>query len=113
MNDYQPQGGREPGLKGMVNTREPLLNVVNIDKPKGLNRRQTDGLEPKGQWPGRGAITSPLTDSEPPAKRRDLNLSGLQAERGKPDVLPRGKVSRKASRWDGGYGMVEEAKAIL
>jgi hypothetical protein len=27
--------------------------------------------------------------------------------------LPLGKVSRKASRWGGGYGRMEEAKAIL
>ena len=46
----------------MVNTCEPLLNVVNNNKPKRLCRRKTARLEPKGKWPGSGALTSPLTD---------------------------------------------------
>ena len=56
-DDCQPQGGREPGSNGRVNTSEPLLNVVNRNKPKRLIR-----LGPKGTWPGSGVGLSPLTD---------------------------------------------------
>jgi hypothetical protein len=37
---------------------ESLLNVVTNDKPKRLNHRKIGWLEPKGKWPGRGAIFS-------------------------------------------------------
>ena len=48
--DGQHRGGREPGWGGRFNRREPLLNVVNENKPKVLrvparNRR----LGPKWQ----------------------------------------------------------------
>jgi hypothetical protein len=57
----------------MVKTSEPLINVVNENKPKVLrvparNRR----LGPKGKGPGIGAVNSPIADGALPAKRRNL-----------------------------------------
>jgi len=40
--DYQPQGGRERGLEGMVNSGEPLLNRRDNEQAKEATR-----LEPK------------------------------------------------------------------
>jgi hypothetical protein len=36
VHDCQPQGGRELGWDDMANTCEPLINIVNSNKPKGL-----------------------------------------------------------------------------
>ena len=57
----------------MVKTSEPLINVVNENKPKVLrvparNRR----LGPKGKGPGIGVPNSPIADGASPAKRRNL-----------------------------------------
>ena len=49
----------------------------------------------------------------PPADRRGLTHLGVSVERGKPVALLRRKVSRKASPWDCGYGIAEEAKVGL
>jgi hypothetical protein len=57
----------------MVNRREPLLNVVNEDKPKVLRvPARNHRLGPKGKGPGIGVPNSPIADKVPPAKRRNL-----------------------------------------
>ena len=102
MNDCQPQGGRELGLNRTVNRCEPLLNVVTTDKPKGLPRRKTEGLEPKGKWPGRGALSFPLTDQSATGEQAGPNRfrsAGGTWEARRP---PARVGSRKASRGEGG-----------
>ena len=47
--DYQPQGGRERGLEGMVNLGEPLLSRRDNEQAEEAIR-----LEPKGAWSGSG-----------------------------------------------------------
>ena len=37
-------GGRDAGLSGMVNTGEPLINIVKLKRAKDADR-----LEPKGK----------------------------------------------------------------
>ena len=65
----------------MVKTSEPLINVVNENKPKVLrvparNRR----LGPKGKGPGIGVPNSPIANGAPPAKRRNLtHLNQVQS----------------------------------
>jgi hypothetical protein len=57
----------------MVNTHEPLINVVTCDKPKVLTSpARTDRLGPKGKGSGIGAPNSPNADGAPPAERRNL-----------------------------------------
>lgn len=51
----------------MVNECESLINVVSSDKRKRLLR-----LNQNGEWPGTGALTSPVADTAPPAEKRDL-----------------------------------------
>jgi len=53
----------------MVKTCEPLINVVNENKPKRLRHR----LEPKGEGSGSGVPNSPDADAAPPAERRNLS----------------------------------------
>ena len=60
------------------------------------------GLNQNGAWSGAGVHPFPTADVVPPAQRHDLTRSVASAERGKPVVLPQGKASRKASRWDCG-----------
>ena len=67
----------------MVNICESLINVVNYEQAKDADR-----LEPKGKWSGTGVLCSPVADVAPPADRRDLTHSGIQAERGKPVCSP-------------------------
>ena len=91
----------------MANGSELLLNVVRTNQPKGLQ-----GLAQKG-----GGQVETLPHRLPQMTRhrrtgRAYLIHGTRAERGKPVSLPQGKVSRKASRWGGGYGTREEAKAI-
>jgi hypothetical protein len=74
----------------MVNRCELLINVVNRNKPKMLNR-----LEPKGKGSGIGVPNSPIADGAPPAERQNLTHAGTCTERGKPVGLPKGKASRK------------------
>jgi len=91
-------------LRSMVNTCEPLINVVTENKPKVLTcPRRANRLGPKGKGSGMGAANSPIADAAPPAERRNLTYAGTCTERGKPVGLPAdirsyGKVSRKASR---------------
>ena len=74
--DYQHRGGREPGWGGKVNRREPLLNVVSLNKPKVLRvPARNHRLGPKGKGPGIGALHSPSVDEAPSAKRRNLTHS--------------------------------------
>ena len=57
----------------MVNRREPLINVVNLNKPKVLTvPTRSQRLGPKGEGSGIGALQSPIVDAAPPAKRRNL-----------------------------------------
>jgi hypothetical protein len=58
----------------MVNRCEPLINVVNENKPKRLRRfQETHRLGPKGTGSGSGAPNSPDADDAPPAERRNLS----------------------------------------
>ena len=57
----------------MVNRSEPLINVVNLNKPKVLTvPTRSHRLGPKGEGSGIGALQSPIVDEAPPAKRRNL-----------------------------------------
>jgi hypothetical protein len=65
----------------MANIREPLINVVNGDKPKVLGCFETrnsrapqglTGLGQKGKGSGIGVPNSPIADGIPPAERRSL-----------------------------------------
>ena len=57
----------------MVKTSEPLLNVVNENKPKVLRvPKRNHRLGPKGKGTGIGAPNSPIADGEPSAERRNL-----------------------------------------
>jgi hypothetical protein len=51
----------------MVNPGEPLLNVVNRNKPKTLK-----GLSQKARGQDRGLLPLPTQTPAPPADRRDL-----------------------------------------
>jgi len=74
--DYQHQGGREQGWGGTVNKSEPLINVINLNKPKVLTvPTRSHRLEPKGKGSGIGALQSPIVDGAPPVKRRNLTHS--------------------------------------
>src|SRR3989442_1610014 len=100
----------------MANGSEPLLNVVTVNKPKVLCPPEGGRLDQKGDVARRrGWNATPAADIAPPAKRRGLTHRITCVERGKPVVLPAlaGKANRKASPWDGGYGIAEEAKAAL
>ena len=76
---------------------------------KRCNRRYTRQAEeavtlgPTGKWPGSGALIFPDADDAPPADRRNLTCSSINAERGKPDLLrPVRKADRKECRWEAG-----------
>ena len=57
----------------MVNISKPLINVVNLNKPKVLTvSARNHRLGPKGEGSGIGALQSPIVDAAPPAKRRNL-----------------------------------------
>jgi hypothetical protein len=105
----------------MANIYEPLINVVNRDKPKVLgclqrqsNPERVHRLEPKGKGSGIGAPNSPITDVELPAKRRSLThaIRVLARNVVSPQVslvlgpegqtqrrVERGKASREGRRW--------------
>ena len=69
--------------------REPLINVVKLNKPKVLTSpARANRLGPKGKGSGIGALHSPIADDEPPAERRNLTHAGIGTERGKPEGLP-------------------------
>jgi hypothetical protein len=70
----------------MVNRCERSINVATQNKPKMLT-----GLSQHGTVAGRGAELSPLVDTRaPPADRADLPHPVIDAEHGKPIVLPSG-----------------------
>ncbi len=70
----------------MVNIREPLINVVSLNKSKVLRvPKRNHRLGPKGKGPGIGALNSAIVDEASPVKRR--NLSHLK------QVLSRNVVS--------------------
>src|SRR5262245_22158804 len=86
------QCGLERGWSGMVNTSERLLNVVIDDKPKALR-----GLNQKGSSPAEEVVGLFSWPAVLPAERADLPHAGIEAEHGKPIVLPTRKASRRAS----------------
>ena len=58
----------------MVKTSEPLLNVVNENKPKVLSvSKRNHRLGPKGKGSGIGAVESPIVDEASPVERRNLS----------------------------------------
>jgi hypothetical protein len=60
----------------MVNRGEPLLNVVNLNKPKVLRvPTRNYRLGPKGKGPGIGALQSPIVDVASSVKKRNLTHS--------------------------------------
>jgi hypothetical protein len=91
-------------LRSMVNICEPLINVVNENKPKvlgclgqpnpltGIHR-----LGPKGKGPRMGAPNSPTADVASPAERRNLTCTGTCTERGKPEDLPVVTTTRESA----------------
>jgi hypothetical protein len=65
----------------MVKTSEPLINVVNENKPKVLRvPARNHRLGPKGKGSGIGTPNSPIADGASPAKRRNLtHLNQVQS----------------------------------
>jgi hypothetical protein len=93
----------------MVNLRQSLINVVNREQAKGADR-----LDPKRERGWLRIFLPILTQTrKPPADRRDLRHSGMDAERGNPVVLLKGNVNRKEGRWNGGHRKMEKANAAL
>ena len=93
----------------MVNTCEPLINVVKPGKPKMLI-----GLGQKACGQEKEFLLLLFVDNKTTGEQAEPNpFVDLDVERGKPVVLPQGKASRKASRWGSGYGRMEKAKAAL
>jgi hypothetical protein len=77
----------------MVKTSEPLINVVNENKPKVLSvPERSHRLGPKGTGSGIGAPNSPIADGASPAKRRNLTHQN--------QVLTRNVVSPESSLWE-------------
>jgi hypothetical protein len=71
----------------MVNPGEPLLNVVNENKPKVLSvPKRNRRLGPKGTGSSPGGPNSPGADGAPPAERR--NLSHLNQVRSRNVLSP-------------------------
>ena len=64
----------------MANPCEPLINVVNRNKPKVLR-----GLNQKGTWPEQGLIYLLSQTTRPPAKRRSLTKRRLQEPSARPE----------------------------
>jgi hypothetical protein len=91
----------------MVNTCERLLNVVIDDKPKALR-----GLDQKVSSQAEEVVGLFSWPPALPAERADLPHAGMEAERGKPVVLPTRKASRKVSPWGCGYRRREKANAV-
>ena len=59
-------------MEGMANSGESLLS-----RRYGRQAKEAERLEPKGTWPSRGALVSPLVDVAPPADRRSLSPPGV------------------------------------
>ena len=70
--DYQPRGGREPELEGMVKVSESSLSRREFKHAKEAGRHG-----PKGRQPGWGTPPISHADAALPADRRDLNPSGM------------------------------------
>ncbi len=92
LRDDQHQVVGALGSDGMANSREPLINVVSSNKPKMLK-----GLNQNGMWE---ACEYPVSRSAATLSHRRTGgaysiTSGTDTERGKPDVFPLGKASRK------------------
>ena len=84
-----------------VGSEERMVWSTEVNGCKRRDVRQAEGaktLGPKGRGSGTGGHASPVADGAPPAERADLPRVDTETERGKPVVLPSGKVSRKASR---------------
>ena len=84
-------------MGGTVNPGEVPLKAVMFDKPERMHKVLT-GLDQKVRGQVQGLQRSPAAEDAPPAQRHDLTRPGIDAERGKPVALPRGKARRKARR---------------
>ena len=63
-------------MRGMVNIREPLINVVTKNKPKVLTSPgRADRLGPKGKRSGIGAPNSSIADGEPPGEAEPFDYA--------------------------------------
>lgn len=97
----------------MVNTCEPLINVVTSNKPKRLI-----GLNQKVKSPGIEARPFSIADVAAPAERWDLSLQVLVIMRNlvSPYIslkITLRKASSNVSPWVCGYEMLEEVNASL
>ena len=72
----------------MLKIFEPLLNIVNDNRPKMLS-----GLTQNGKWPGGSALHSPLAEHGATGGQAGAKRSvGTNAEHGKPvPLLERGR----------------------
>jgi hypothetical protein len=94
----------------MVKISEPVIKIVNMNKRKWLARltkryrRRVERLCFAFSWPIRFPVDS-----------RHLTQRTSRAERGNPVSFPVlvGTACRKARLWRCGFGMLEEAKAVL
>ena len=93
---------------GRVNTCEPPINVVTVDKPKMLR-----GLNQKVRDRHRGSALSCRRHNGHRRTGGTHPHRGTHAERGKPDAFPTGTVCREGHLWGSGYMRMEEAKAAL
>ena len=71
-------------VEAMVNTREPLLNVVNRNKPKTLR-----GLRQQARGPAQELSPLLAQTPAPPANRRDLQPPRVQMRNVVSPSLPR------------------------
>ena len=98
----QHRGGRELGSDHMVSGCKPL------QRRHQQQAEDAHRLGPKGEWPGRGALTSPRADVAAPAYGWDLSdpeATDVECEepRASAPVEP-GQANREASRWSYGVG---------
>ena len=86
---------RVPGLDGMVNVRELLINAVIHKEPKMLT-----GSAQKGCGWLFPSVLEIHGQIKPPVNRQDLNHSSVSyVEHGKPPSLPQRQVNRKEHCW--------------
>jgi hypothetical protein len=72
----------------MLKVIEPLINIVNDNRPKMLS-----GLTQNGKWPGVGVLCSPIAEHGATGGQAGAKRSvGTNAEHGKPvSLLERGR----------------------
>lgn len=81
---WEPHPGREPGTDDRENRREPLINLVRIDRWKRLRH-----LNQNGKGSSYRALTSRYAVHDSPGGEVASKSSTMvkEAERGKPHVL--------------------------